>query len=79
MNDPTNPYSTHFTNKILTKQYKMAIAVNRFKHGVPMIKLIKQNRSGLPQLGKTMNEQKFEEFNTNRKNFFKARPDIIEG
>jgi len=52
MNDPHNPYSTHWANKILLKQYKVGITVGRFYNGVPIIKLIKQenNYSILPSV-----------------------------
>jgi hypothetical protein len=50
MNDPRNPYSTFWSNKILKKQYNVGITVGRFCNGVPIIKLVKKKEKDLPPL-----------------------------
>jgi hypothetical protein len=52
MNDPNNPYSAHWANKILLKQYKVGITVGRFYNGVPIMKLTKKdtNNNFLPNV-----------------------------
>jgi hypothetical protein len=48
MNDPKNPYSTHWSTKILEKQYKVGIAISGYCNGVPLIKLVKKKDNSLP-------------------------------
>jgi hypothetical protein len=48
MNDPKNPYSTVWTNKILSKRYNLGIGIGRFCNGVPIIKLVKKKDHELP-------------------------------
>lgn len=87
MNDPRNPYSTTWSNKILEKRYNLNFSVGGFCNGVPIIKLVKKKKKDLPFVSKKINELFISspgssndlEFNTNQKNFFKARKDIIEG
>jgi hypothetical protein len=43
MNDPNNPYSAHWANKILLKQYKVGITVGRMYNGVPIMKLTRRD------------------------------------
>ena len=50
MNDPNNPYSAHWANKILLKQYKVGITVGRFYNGVPIMKLQKKQKNILPNV-----------------------------
>lgn len=94
MNNPNNPYSTNWTNKLLNKQYNMKLGVNGFINGVPVITLNKKKdkfpeitKKELKQKLNTMNmreiddnipKEMFEQFNTNKKNFFKIRKDIQE-
>lgn len=94
MNNPNNPYSTNWTNKLLDKQYNMKLGVNGFINGVPVITLNKKKdkfpeitKKELKQKLNTMNmreiddnipKEMFEQFNTNKKNFFKIRKDIQE-
>jgi hypothetical protein len=91
MNDPKNPYSTYWSNKLLSKRYNMEIGVSGFCNGVPIIKLMKKREQDLPILIKSSVELPLNsspnsrrdngeiEFNTNKKNFYKARKDIEEG
>jgi hypothetical protein len=53
MNDPNNPYSTFWPNKILEKRYNLEIAVNGYINGVPVIKLIKKRDTDLPAVKKS--------------------------
>lgn len=94
MNNPSNPYSTNWTNKLLNKQYNMKLGVNGFINGVPVITLNKKKdkfpeitKKELKQKLNTMNmreidenipKEMFDQFNTNKKNFFKIRKDIQE-
>lgn len=48
MNDPKNPYSTSWSNKLLRKRYNLGISVNGFCNGVPLIKLTKLKEPALP-------------------------------
>lgn len=84
MNNPKNPYSAYWSNKILEKRYNMEFKVNGFINGVPVITIQKKKLT----LTKLKKEEDVEEeikdevdnqFNTNQKNFFKARKDITEG
>ncbi len=50
MNDPNNPYSSHWANKILLKQYNVGITVGRFYNGVPIMKLTKKGKKFLPKV-----------------------------
>ncbi len=89
MQDKKNPYSAHWSNSILSKQYNVSLKVTRFINGVPIIKLTK-NKDEFPpvnfltqivQTRATNSPAKsdFDEFNTNKKDFFKIRKDIMEG
>lgn len=39
MNNPKNPYSNHWTNKMLEKRYNMELRSNGFLNGIPLIQL----------------------------------------
>ena len=44
MNDPRNPYSIYWTNKLLEQKYNMEIGVKGFLNGVPVIDLKKKKK-----------------------------------
>ena len=44
MNDPRNPYSIYWTNKLLEQKYNMEIGVKGFLNGVPVIDLKKRKK-----------------------------------
>jgi hypothetical protein len=48
MKDPRNPYSTHWSDKILQKRYNLGITVNGFCNGVPLIKFKKLKEQAIP-------------------------------
>ena len=94
MNNPSNPYSTNWTNKFLTKNYNMKIGVSGFLNGVPVVRLNKKkerlpeiskkelkeklNRMNIREIDDNIPNEVLEQFNTNKKNFFKTRKDIVE-
>jgi hypothetical protein len=50
MNDPKNPYSIFWPNKILEKRFNLEIGVNGYINGVPVIKLVKKKEGDLPSV-----------------------------
>ena len=48
MNDPKNPYSLFWPNKILGKNFNVGITVGGYLNGVPVIKLVKKKEREIP-------------------------------
>lgn len=44
MNNPKNPYSLFWSNKILSKNFNVSIAINSYLNGVPIFKLVKNKK-----------------------------------